>query len=96
MLIEAPYKENDTISFKLVSGEEAVAKLVTETDTEIKVSCPMLLMMSAQGPALTPFLLSVDPQNSKTTIKKEHVIAIFKSHQDISSAYIQQTTGIVT
>ena len=32
MLIEAPYKVGDNVSFKLSSGEEIVARLESETD----------------------------------------------------------------
>jgi len=43
MLIETPYKNGDTISLKLSSGEEVVARLEEERDDTLKLSKPLML-----------------------------------------------------
>ena len=44
MLIEAPYKVGDTVSFKLNSGEELVARLDTEDAKSFTLRKPMVLI----------------------------------------------------
>ena len=48
MLIETPYKNGDTVSLKLSSGEEIVARLDEETPTKFVLTKPMVLIMQAQ------------------------------------------------
>ena len=49
MLIEAPYKYGDTVSLKLSSGEEIVARLDSETPTEYTLKKPMVLIMQQKA-----------------------------------------------
>ena len=37
MLLEATYKEGDTISFKTVAGEEVIARLIKKETDSMKV-----------------------------------------------------------
>jgi small nuclear ribonucleoprotein (snRNP)-like protein len=46
MLIETPYKVGDTVSIKLSSGEELVARLEAETDKHYTLSKPLMLTMN--------------------------------------------------
>ena len=50
MLLETPYKIGDTVSFKLTSGEELVARLEEETDKTFKLHKPMVLIAQQQEP----------------------------------------------
>ncbi len=52
------YRENDIVTFKLISGEEIVAKYVSETDTSFRIYKPLSLMPGPQGMALGQALLS--------------------------------------
>ena len=61
MIIEAPYKVGDTVSFKLSSGEEIIARLIEETGTTYKLGKPMVLIAQQQGLGLAPFMFSVSP-----------------------------------
>jgi hypothetical protein len=49
MIIETPYKNNDTITIKTMAGEEIVARLVEENDKTVKVHKPMTIVASGQG-----------------------------------------------
>jgi hypothetical protein len=44
MIIETPYKQNDTVTFKTTSGDEVIARFVEENDKTITVTKPMALM----------------------------------------------------
>lgn len=95
MIIETPYKMGDTVSIKLSSGEEMVARLDAEDATHITVSKPLMLMATEQGMGLAPFMFTVNPE-SKIKLKLNSIICIVKSAKDAADMYIQQTTGIQT
>ena len=57
MLIEVPYKDGDTITFKTVAGEEVIARLVQKAEDSMKISKPMALTMNKDGLGLVPSLL---------------------------------------
>jgi len=93
MLIEAPYKDGDTVSFKLASGEEIVARLEQETDTYYTLKKPMVLIAQQQGLGLAPFMFSVSP-DSKFNLRTSSVSCVSKTEEEISKQYIEQTTGL--
>jgi len=95
MLIEAPYKDGDTISLKLSSGEEVVGKLVSETPDKVILSKPLMLANTPQGVGLAPFMFTVNP-DSKITFNAANIITIVKTMDTMSKQYIESTTGIVT
>jgi DNA/RNA-binding domain of Phe-tRNA-synthetase-like protein len=95
MLLETTYKKGDTISIKLTSGEEMVANLVEENDTEIVLKKPMVIVAAQQGLALSPFMFSANP-DAQVKLKQANVLCILKTVDELGKQYTQQTTGIVT
>ena len=93
MLIEAPYKEGDTVSFKLSSGEEIVARLEKETANEFTVKKPMVLIAQQEGLGLAPFMFSVSP-DAKFNLQQTSISCIAKTEGEIAKQYTQQTSGI--
>jgi hypothetical protein len=93
MLIETPYKVGDTVSLKLNTGEELVARLEEETGPTYLLHKPMVLVAGQQGLGLAPFMFSVNP-DSKFKINANHVTCILKTEKELASQYTQQTTGI--
>ena len=95
MLVETPYKEGDTVSFKLSSGEEIVARFDKESDTYYTLKKPMVLIAQAEGLGLAPFMFSVSPDN-KFNLRTSSVSCVSKTQDEISKQYVATTTGIVT
>ena len=95
MLIETPYKNGDTVSFKLSSGEEIVARLEEETDTYYTLRKPMVLIAQPEGLGLAPFMFSVSPDH-KFNLRTSSVSCVSKTQEDISKQYTATTSGIVT
>lgn len=93
MLIETPYKVGDTVSFKLTSGEEVIARLEAETDKGYTVHKPMMLAATQQGLGLAPFMFSVS-LDTKFHLQSASVTCIAKTEKEIAGQYTQQTTGI--
>ena len=95
MLIETPYKNGDTVSLKLSSGEELVARLEEETKEHVSLHKPMVLVANQQGLGLAPFMFSVSA-DSKFNINTSVVVCIAKTETALAKQYTTQTTGIVT
>ena len=93
MLIEAPYKVGDTLSFKLSSGEEIVARLDEETDKSYTLIKPMVIIAQQQGLGLAPFMFSVPP-DGKFSLTATSVSCIAKTETGIAKQYIESNTGI--
>ena len=93
MIIETPYKDGDTVSFKLASGEEIVARLEKEGTKEFTVRKPMVLIAQEQGLGLAPFMFSVSP-DAKFNIQASSISCIAKTETEIAKQYTSQTSGI--
>lgn len=93
MLIETPYKEGDTVSFKLSSGEEIVARLEKEDDKSYTLKKPMVLVAQQQGLGLAPFMFSVNP-DGKFVLQASSVSCVAKTQDEIAKQYMSQTSGI--
>lgn len=92
MLVQT-FKPNDIITMKLVTGEEIISKMVEITDNSYKVSKPLVLSITSQGPAMTPFLFTAE-LNGEITLNKNLVVAIAITDKSTSGQYIKGTTGI--
>jgi len=93
MIIETPYKEGDTVSFKLSSGEEIVARLEKEDAKSYTVKKPMVLIAQQQGLGLAPFMFSVSP-DGKFVLQANSVSCVAKTETEIAKQYMSQTSGI--
>jgi hypothetical protein len=95
MLIEVPYKIGDTVSLKLSSVEEIVARLKEEDATKFVLNKPMVLIAQAEGLGLAPYMFSVSP-DAKFSILATSVSCIAKTQAEIAKQYISTTSSIAT
>jgi hypothetical protein len=93
MLVSKKYTEGDIISFKLSTGEEMVARISEETDSNYVLEKPCTVMPSAQGMGLIQSLFTAD-QEKKVSLDKRHVIIHAPSIDAMQKHYIKTTTGI--
>jgi hypothetical protein len=93
MIIETPYKIGDTVSFKLSSGEEIVARLEEESATKFVLKKPMVLIMQQQGMGLAPFMFSVSP-DAKFSLQASSISCVAKTEEEIAKQYTSTTSGI--
>lgn len=93
MIIETPYKVGDTVSFKLTSGEEIVARLEEEGNGFYAVKKPMALVAGQNGIGLAPFMFSVS-EDAKLRLQANSVSCLAKTEQNLAVQYTSQTTGI--
>ena len=93
MLINKGYQEGDVVCFKVVTGDEIVAKIVEQNQAGFVVNRPCTVIPSQQGLGLMQSLISADI-NTNVTLKSEHIIMHSPVIQDIENHYIRTTTGI--
>jgi len=84
---------NEIYVFKLTTGEETVAKVEEISDTHYTVKQPINAIITPQGLQLMPGLFTANPD--KLVLLNISCIAMVAiPREDISSSYIQATTGI--
>ena len=93
MLIDKGVTEGEVITMKLTSGEEIIAKLIEDGPQYYKLGKPMVIGMSPQGPALMPYLFTVNPDKDIKMFKNS-VVVVDATDKLYADQYIQQTTGI--
>ena len=64
MLVTNKYAEDDIVTFKIVNGDEIVAKIVEESDDAFTVMKPCTVMPSQQGLGLLQSLFTSDLNKS--------------------------------
>ena len=92
MLVEGPYKENDTISIKITSGEEIVGRLVEETSAHVKLRKPMMVVMAGQGIGLAPYMFTSGSEYM--SFNNNLIVTKAKTIEDINKKYLETTTGL--
>ena len=93
MLVNKGYAEGDIVCFKMVTGDEIIAKFVEQLPAGFTVSRPCTVIPSNQGLGLMQSLISADI-NTNITLNKSHVIMSAPVITDIENHYIRTTTGI--
>jgi hypothetical protein len=94
MIVNKTYDVGDVISIKISSGEELVAKLVSISSTDFILNRPLALGMTQQGPAFTPYMVTVDFKHDDLTLARNHVVAVTKTVEQVKQSYTQSVTGI--
>jgi len=93
MLEKQGYKKDQTVTLKLVNGDELVAKIVEDSATAFTVSKPCTVIPSAKGLGLVQSLFTSD-LNKSISIDKTHVMLHAPTVKDVEDHYIETTTGI--
>ena len=87
------YDAGDIVSFKLVNGDEIVAKVVEEDMMSFRVNRPCTLIPSAQGLGFMQSMFAADI-NKDIELRKDHIMMHAPVIKQMSDHYIQTTTGI--
>ena len=93
MLVTNKYDQDDIVTFKIVNGDEIVAKIVEESEDAFTVIKPCTVMPSQQGLGLLQSLFTSD-LNKSIRLEKRHVMMHAPTVKDVQNHYIKTTTGI--
>ena len=90
---------NDVKVLKLITGEEVIARISTESSDLLTLEKPMTLQMMPPntstgqvGFALVPWIKAA--KNDKTTISIEHVLVTDEASKQTETNYLQVITGL--
>ena len=92
MLIQTPAKKGDTVSIKLSSGEEMVARLESQDNNQLVVHKPLMLTATQSGVGLAPYMFTT--KDEKFTLNLRNVICVANTEKDMADKYTESTTGL--
>jgi len=95
MLVQTPFKKGDTVSMKLITGEELMTRIDKIEDDAYVCHKPLSLLQSPQGMVLGQFMITMD-QDSDITLPKSSILCVATPEKTMASKYTEATTGIVT
>ena len=84
---------NRVYTLKLNSGEELIAKVVSETNTTLTIENPVSVAPGPQGMGLVPSMFTADP-SLLVTINTNCVAMYAETDDSVRMKYIEATTGI--
>lgn len=93
MLVSKGYTSGDIVSFKLITGDEIVARIAAVAPNGFEVSKPCTVMPSPQGMGLIQSLFTAEA-DVNVVLQKEHVIMHAPAIDAMQKHYIKTTTGI--
>jgi hypothetical protein len=95
MLMAKEYTKDDIVGFKMVNGDEIVARILSTNNEGWSVSRPCTVIPGPQGIGLMQSLISADI-NTEVTLGRQHVMLHAPAIKQMQDHYIQTTTGIQT
>ncbi len=85
---------DEIFTFKLVSGEEVVAKVVDIAETSLRITQPVSIGPTPQGkPGLIPSMFTYDPEHP-VELNTSSIAMIGLTDENIKAQYLQATTGL--
>jgi hypothetical protein len=84
---------DEIYTFKLITGEEIVAKVVEKHTDYLMIKQPICCVVSPQGLQMMPSLFS---SNIDKTVRLNNSswAMLAETREDVANSYIQATTGI--
>lgn len=94
MLLNKAFNQGDVVTFKMVSGEEVLARYQSETPLEYTITKPISLTPTPNGNiGMVPTVFSAD-LNTNVNLQKSAVAATATPRKEFADEYIQATTKI--
>lgn len=93
MLLQNDATAGDTVTFKLVNGDEIIAEIVSTTPTGWQIRRPCVVVPSQQGIGLMQALFTGDIDRS-IALNRDKVIFQTATIPEMASHYTRTTTGI--
>ena len=87
------YDANTVVAFKLVNGDEIIAKVIDNSMTGWTITRPCTVVPSPQGIGLMQSMFTADI-NKNIELRTEHVMLHAPVVKEMENHYIQTTTGI--
>lgn len=80
-------------TIKIANGDEVVAKIVAENDSEYEITKPLTVVPTQQGVQMIMSLFTANPDKNYS-LNKSQCSMIALSRDEVRDNYIEATTGI--
>jgi hypothetical protein len=85
--------QDEIYTFKVVSGEEFVAKIVRVDDGVLVIRNPVSTGVTPQGLQMMPSLLTAN-MDRDVLLYSSSIVMVSSTREDVQASYIKATTGI--
>jgi hypothetical protein len=95
MLIDVK-RDGDVVTLKMSSGEELIGTYKDDDSSTYTIDRPVTLSVGPKGgPALTPYLMTVNPGNTRNLkINKALVVCVANTDKELADQYSSAMSGI--
>ena len=95
MLIDVK-RDGDVVTLKMSSGEELIGTYKDDDSSTYTIDRPVTLSVGPKGgPALTPYLMTVNPGNTRNLkINKALVVWVANTDKELADQYSSAMSGI--
>ncbi len=77
----------DVKLFRITTGEEVIAELVSETDNTVTVKNGLVVLPTNNGVGFAPWATVIDNDNPDIVLSKNHVVYIVPVQEDVAKKY---------
>jgi hypothetical protein len=81
---------------RVVTGEEIVAEVVSETDGTITVQNALVVLPTNNGVGFAPWATVVSKDDPEITVSRNHLVYVAEVQEDVSSKYKEMFGNIIT
>ena len=81
---------------RVVTGEEIVAEVVSETNDTITVQNGLVVLPTNSGVGFAPWATVVSKDDPEITVSRNHLVYIAEVQEDVSSKYKEMFGNIIT
>jgi hypothetical protein len=81
---------------RVVTGEEIVAEVVSETNDTITVQNGLVVLPTNTGVGFAPWATVISKENPEITVSKNHVVYVVEVQEDVASKYKEMFGNIIT
>ena len=93
MLVEnSKFAVDDIASFKMISGDEVVGRIVAVTDHTYELNKPCIVVTSPEGIGLIQAMFGLDPDIQTLVYRKHHVFSMCHTHARMREHYVTVTS----
>ena len=81
---------------RVVTGEEIVAEVVSETDDTLTVQNALVVLPTNNGVGFAPWATVVSKDEPEITVSKNHLVYVAEVQEDVASKYKEMFGNIIT
>ena len=73
--------------FRITTGEEVVAELISETENEVTVQNGLVVLPTNTGVGFAPWATVISKEKPELTVSKKHIVYMAEVQDDVAQKY---------